>query len=156
MRAHRTGGPCLLVASSGGHLHQLCELRDGWAREQRLWVTFDTPDVADVLPGEVVRFAFHPTNRSVKNLLRNALLAVRLVRRERPAVMVTTGAGLAVPFAYVARLHGVPVIWVEGLGRVTNLSLSARLVRPVVSRLFVQWPELAERVEKAEYAGSLW
>ena len=70
--------------------------------------------------------------------------------------MVTTGAGLAVPFAYAARLAGVPVIWVEGLGRVTDVSLSARLVAPIASRLFVQWPELAARVEKAEYAGALW
>jgi beta-1,4-N-acetylglucosaminyltransferase len=122
----------------------------------RVWVTFDTPDVEDVLAGERVHYAYHPTNRNLLNLARNAVLALRLIRRERPAVMVTTGAGLAVPFAYAARLVGIPVIWVEGLGRVTDLSLSARLSAPIVSRLFVQWPELAARVEKAEYAGSLW
>jgi UDP-N-acetylglucosamine:LPS N-acetylglucosamine transferase len=156
VRARGRRGSCLLVASAGGHLSQLSELRGGWPREQRSWVSFDTPDVVDVLAGERVRFAYHPTNRHVVNLLRNALLAVRVVRCERPSVMVTTGAGLAVPFAYAARLVGVPVIWVEGVERVTDLSLSARLVRPVASRMFVQWPELAEREDKAEYAGSLW
>jgi UDP-N-acetylglucosamine:LPS N-acetylglucosamine transferase len=144
------------VASSGGHLHQLVELREGWPADERTWVTFRTPDVDDVLAGERVLFAYHPTNRNLWNMARNAMLAIRILRRQRPAVMVTTGAGLAVPFAYIARLGGVPIIWVEGLGRVTNLSLSARLVKPVTSRMFVQWPELAKNVKKAEYAGSLW
>ena len=59
---------CLLVASSGGHLHQLWELRDGWPREARTWVTFDTPDVPEVLAGERVVYARHPTNRNIPNL----------------------------------------------------------------------------------------
>ena len=146
----------LLVASSGGHLHQLWEFRDGWRREARAWVTFDTPDVNEMLDCERVHFAYHPTNRNFVNLARNAVLAIKLMRVERPAVMLTTGAGLAVPFAYAAWVFRVPVIWVEGLGRVTNLSLSARLVSPVARRVFVQWPELADRVAKAEYAGSIW
>jgi UDP-N-acetylglucosamine:LPS N-acetylglucosamine transferase len=119
-------------------------------------VTFRTPDAQVVLAGERVVFAYHPTNRNLPNLVRNSRLAVKLLLRVRPAVMVTTGAGVAVPFAYVARILGVPVIYVEGLGRVEDLSLSARLVAPVASRLFVQWPELAARHRKAEYAGSFW
>jgi len=148
-------GSVLLVASSGGHLNQLWELREGWPRETRRWVTFPTPDALDLLADERFVPAHHPTNRHPLNLLRNAALALRLMRRERPSLLVTTGAGVAVPFAYTARLHGVPVIYVEGLGRVSNLSLSARLVAPVADRLFVQWPELADAHAKAEYGGSL-
>jgi hypothetical protein len=148
-------GPALLVASSGGHLSQLYELRHGWPPEDRLWVTFPTPDARELLAGERVVCARHPTNRHIPNLVRNALLAARLVHWVRPSVMVTTGAGVAVPFAYAARGFGVPVLYVEGLGRVKNLSLSARLSAPVLTRLFVQWPELTECHPKAEYAGTL-
>lgn len=147
--------PTLLVASSGGHLSQLYELRHGWPRQDRLWVTFPTPDASELLARERVVYAHHPTNRHIPNLLRNAVLAARLVQRARPAVLVTTGAGVAVPFAYAACAFGVPVIYVEGLGRVHDLSLSARLSAPAISRLFVQWPELAERHRKGEYAGTL-
>jgi UDP-N-acetylglucosamine:LPS N-acetylglucosamine transferase len=118
-------------------------------------VTFDTPDACELLANERVVYARHPTNRHLPNLVRNSVLALSLVRRARPSILVTTGAGVAVPFAYAARLLGVPVIYVEGLGRVEDLSLSARLCAPAVNRLFVQWPELAERHRKAEYAGTL-
>jgi beta-1,4-N-acetylglucosaminyltransferase len=152
---HSAVAPALLVASSGGHLNQLYRLRDGWPPDDRLWVTFSTPDARELLARERVVYAHHPTNRHLPNLVRNAVLAARLVSRVRPSVLVTTGAGVAVPFAYAAFVSGVPVIYVEGLGRVHDLSLSARLAAPAVSRLFVQWPEIAERYRKAEYAGTL-
>ena len=61
----------------------------------------------------------------------------------RPKVVVTTGAGVAVPFAWVARLRGATVVYVESLARIEGPSLSYRLIAPVASRRYVQWPELA-------------
>jgi Oligosaccharide biosynthesis protein Alg14 like len=147
--------PCLLVASAGGHLLQLVEFRDLWPLDERHWVTFDKPDARSLLEGEHVTWAFHPTHRNLKNLLRNTFLAVRLVRRLRPRAVVTTGAGVAVPFCYVGRLFGARIVFVESLSRVTEPSLTARLVHPVAHRFFVQWPDLQDRFRKAEYAGSV-
>ena len=79
-----------------------------------------------------------------------------MLRRERPRLLLTTGAGVAVPLVYAARLFRIPVIWVEGIERVEDLSLSARLAAPATTRLFVQWPEAASRHRRAEYAGRLW
>src|SRR5688572_25807684 len=105
MPTEATGSsPVLLVASSGGHLLQLVQLADSWPREVRVWVTFDTTDARSLLAGEEVVLANHPTNRSLKNLLRNSLLAIRTIRRLRPRAVVSTGAGVAVPFCYAARL----------------------------------------------------
>ena len=50
----------------------------------------------------------------------------------RPAVIVTTGAGVAVPFAWIGRLLGARVVYVESLTRIEAPSLSYRLIRPVV------------------------
>ena len=48
---------CLLVASSGGHLLQLVELRDEWPADRRYWVTFDKPDARCVVSDvEIVAF----------------------------------------------------------------------------------------------------
>jgi len=145
----------LLVCSTGGHLHQLVALRPAWETFSRVWVTFDRGDARSLLEGERVIHAYGPTNRSVRNLLRNLGLAFRVLRRERPRVILTTGAGVAVPFAWVGRLLGARVVYVESLTRIESPSLSLRLVRPVVSHLYVQWPELAEALPRARYSGSV-
>jgi beta-1,4-N-acetylglucosaminyltransferase len=145
----------LLVCSSGGHLLQLVALRDAWAGFSTRWVTFDKSDARSLLEGEAVTFAYGPTNRSVKNLLRNLLLAWRIVGSVRPRVVLTTGAGVAVPFAWVARARGARVVYVESLTRIDQPSLSCRLIAPTASRIYVQWPELLEAVPGALYAGQV-
>jgi beta-1,4-N-acetylglucosaminyltransferase len=143
----------LLVCSTGGHLLQLHSLREAWAERTRAWVTFDKSDARSLLQGETVVHAFGPTNRNVPNLLRNLRLAWRVVASTRPRVLITTGAGVAVPFAWVARLRGARVVYVESITRIDDVSLTWRLVAPVAHRMYVQWPELAER-RKARYSGS--
>jgi hypothetical protein len=66
---------------------------------------------------------------------------------------MTTGAGVAVPFAWIAKLRAVPVFYVESVTRMEGLSLSARMIRPVASRMYVQWPELAD--EELGFAGNV-
>jgi UDP-N-acetylglucosamine:LPS N-acetylglucosamine transferase len=131
----------------------LCALREAWEGLDRAWVSFDKSDVRSLLAGERVVHAHGPTNRSLGNLLRNGALAIRLVRELRPRAVLTTGAGVAVPFAWVARLYGARVVYVESMTRIEGPSLSMRLIAPVASRLYVQWPELAPRVRRARFAG---
>lgn len=145
----------LLVCSSGGHLLQLHALADAWRPFVRLWVSFDKSDVRSLLRDEKVVFAYGPTNRSAKNLLKNLWLAVSVIRRTRPKVILTTGAGVAVPFSWIGRLAGARVVYVESLTRIESPSLSCRLIRPVADRVYVQWPELVPAVSGARYVGSV-
>ena len=46
-------------------------------------------------------------------------------------------------------------IFIESWARVKTLSLSGRLLRPLVDRFLVQWPQLADRSGSAEYVGAL-
>jgi beta-1,4-N-acetylglucosaminyltransferase len=139
---------------------QLLALRGAWSDFSRIWVTFDKSDARSLLAEERVVFAYGPTNRNfgllaVLNLLRNAATAVRLLASVRPKVVLTTGAGVAVPFAWVGRLLGARVVYVESLTRIEAPSLSCRLIAPVASRIYAQWPELAEAVPRARYVGSV-
>ena len=145
----------LLVASNGGHLLELLELADDYERGSRHWVTFDTPDARALLAGESVTFAYGPTNRHLGNLLRNAVLAFRVVARLNPDAVITTGAGVGVPFLYAARARRKRAIYVESFARINELSLSGRLVYPVATHFFVQWPELAARYRKGRHAGAI-
>lgn len=151
-----TGRPTLLlVCSSGGHLQQLVALRPAWEGFSRAWVTFDRSDARSLLTGETVIHAHGPTNRSVWALAQNLVLATRVLRRTRPRAILTTGAGVAVPFVWLGRLFGARVVYVESATRIDAPSLSLRLVRPFVSRLYVQWPELEEALPGALYRGSV-
>jgi UDP-N-acetylglucosamine:LPS N-acetylglucosamine transferase len=81
------------------------------------------------------------------------LFAHRVIRDCRPDVILSTGAGLAVPFFVVGRLRGVRLVYVESLTRTEALSLSGRLVAPLADELFVQWPQAARG--SARYVGSI-
>jgi UDP-N-acetylglucosamine:LPS N-acetylglucosamine transferase len=145
----------MLVCSTGGHLLQLSALREAWDGLSRLWVTFDKSDARSLLDGEPVVYAYGPTNRNATNFLRNLALAWRVVRAARPKALVTTGAGVAVPFAWTARLCGARVVYVESISRIDGPSLSYRLIAPVADRLYVQWPELVSVLRRARYAGNV-
>lgn len=143
----------VLVCSAGGHFYELYTLRGVWQRYPHFWATFAQEDTRDLLAEERVYFTYHPTNRHLMNLLRNFALALRLLRRERPDVLISTGAGVSVPFIYAAKLLHIRTIYIESLARITDLSLSGKLVYPIVDRFYVQWPQLAVRYKRAHYAG---
>lgn len=144
----------LLVCSPGGHLVQLRALGPAYEGLRRSWVTLPGADVEGVLRGERYTLAHGPTNRSVGKALRNLRVAWRVIRRERPDAILSTGAALAVPFFLVGRLHGCRLIYVESLTRTDSLSLSGRLVAPLTHAFFVQWPG-AKVIRSARYVGSL-
>jgi beta-1,4-N-acetylglucosaminyltransferase len=145
----------LLVCQPGGHLVELVALRRVWCFFRRCWVTLDSPDARSLLRDEEVVFAHGPTVRSIPNLLRNLALALRLLARERPAVILTTGAALAVPFVWVGRLFRARVVYIECGGRVDRPSLACRLIAPLADRVYVQWPELVRAIPRARHVGRI-
>jgi len=146
----------LLIASSGGHIFEMFCLRSFWEDKDRFWVTFQTSDATHLLRNErEVYWAAHPTSRNVPNLLRNLALAVRLLIRNRPDMILSTGSGVAVPFLWFARVLGIRTVFVESITRITELSLSARLVKPFVTKMLVQWPELVDRYPGVEHHGRI-
>lgn len=152
---HDHGSELLLVASSGGHLAQLLALEPWYERRQRRWVTFDTPDARSLLAQETVVWAHHPTTRNLPNLVRNLLVAIRHVRRGRIGAVVTTGAGVAFPFVLMARLRRIPSVYIEVYDRIDSPTLTARLCRPFLSAMLVQWEEQRRFYPEATVVGRL-
>lgn len=149
-------GTVLLVGSSGGHLAQLIALQPWYRDRERTWVTFPTPDARSLLSDEAdVVWAHSPTTRNVRNLLRNAVLAAKVLRRRRVAAVVTTGAGVALPFVALARLFGIPTVYIEVYDRIDTPTLTARLCRPFLSAMLVQWEEQRRMYPGATVVGNL-
>ncbi len=144
-----------LVCSSGGHLAQLFALERWWAEHDRVWVTFDTPDAVALLAEERAIWAHHPTTRNLRNAWRNLTLAWRVLRRERPDVVVSSGAGVAVPFFVVAKLLGMRTVYVEVVDRVDSRTLTGRLVYPLTDLFCAQWAEQVRLYPRAVDIGAL-
>ncbi len=142
-----------LVCSHGGHLSEILDLADAYAGHETFFITYDASRTR-ALAGR-------------KYLLRNIgfnvfLMAVATVQiffillHERPRVILSTGAEIAVPSFYLGRLLGIRTIFVETWTRVRSPTLAGRWVYPVASVFFVQWPELLRCYgSKAQYHGGL-
>lgn len=145
----------LLACSTGGHLSQLYALKPWWSQHQRRWMTFDKPDARSLLADESIAWAYHPTTRNIPNLIRNSGVALRELRAFRPDVVVSTGAGIAVPVFYLARLMGIRTVYVEVYDRIDSATLTGRMCRPVTDLFAVQWDEQLKMYPAATVIGQL-
>ncbi len=129
-----------LAASGGGHLELLRRASSSLEGYDRTWLT--TPGrAADDLcrRGERV-LVLPPFDR--RNLGgANFRVSVRLVRRERPETVITSGAGVVLVFCALSRARGARVLFVETMARVTDASQSGRLLSRLAHRTLVQWVE---------------
>jgi UDP-N-acetylglucosamine:LPS N-acetylglucosamine transferase len=131
----------LLVCSTGGHLAQMYRLRPWWGRQERIWVTFDREDARSLLTDEQTIWAYEPTTRNLKNLVRNTFLAFSVLRRVRPDVIVSNGAGVAVPFFVLGRLFGCRTVYIEVFDRISSATMTGRMCRRFTDLFCVQWPQ---------------
>ena len=144
-----------LVGSSGGHLTHLYMLKPFWQDKERFWVTFYKEDANSILEGEQVYHCYYPTNRSLKALLINTRLAWKVLRKERPDVIVSSGAAVAVPFFYLGKLFGMKTIYIEVFDRIDKPTMTGKMVYPVTDRFIVQWEEMKQVYKKAINLGSI-
>jgi beta-1,4-N-acetylglucosaminyltransferase len=144
----------LLVCSSGGHFKAIQQLRPFWKDHERVWITFKTVTTEAALTDETVHWDYSPTNRNLPNLVKNLGLALKVLMGDRPDLIVTTGAGVAVPFLILGKLRGSQTVFIESVTRVTSLSLSAKLTLPFLSTLYVHWSQLQILYPKAELIGT--
>ena len=145
----------LLVASNGGHLAQLLSLAPYFADRRRRWVTFNKPDALSQLAREETIWAHFPTTRNLPNLLRNFVVAARVLRHSRPDVIISTGAAVAFPFFLMGWLLRIPTVYIEVYDRLDSRTLTGRLCRPFATLFLVQWPEQQRLYSGSIFAGPL-
>jgi UDP-N-acetylglucosamine transferase subunit ALG13 len=98
----------LLVSSSGGVLLDLLALRPWWQRHDPVWVAVRADDTEVALAGQRVHWQPELSASTRLKVLPAAWRALRLLRAERPDVIVSAGTGVAVGFFLAARLLRVP------------------------------------------------
>jgi UDP-N-acetylglucosamine:LPS N-acetylglucosamine transferase len=129
----------LFVTSSGGHLAEVLEWLPSFADLEWRIVLNAPGEVPPEHRARVERIAHAERDPRV---LWNFVEAWRILRRLRPSVVVSPGAGCAVPFAVLGRLLAIPVVHVEPRSAVHRPTLTGRLARPFARRMIVQWGPL--------------
>jgi beta-1,4-N-acetylglucosaminyltransferase len=140
-----------LVAAAGGHLTELLALRSAFDDLDHFFVLNEPTDFPT--HGATVYTVAHAERdwRTALNLWEFA----RIFRRERPTVMLSTGSGIAVPAAIVARTLGARVVFVETVAAVTRPTLTAVLMQYHADVLISQWPRVADQLQDSQCVGSL-
>ncbi len=141
-----------IVSSTGGHLLQILFLKKIFDDYDHFFMTFKRQDSKELAKKEKVYFVEDPKRNPVK-LLKNTFQTLHILLKERPSVIITTGAGVAIPTCYLAKILGSKVIFIEDFCRTHDLSLSGKLVYPIADLFLVQWKMLSKEHNKAIYGG---
>jgi UDP-N-acetylglucosamine:LPS N-acetylglucosamine transferase len=144
-----------LVCSHGGHFTETLQILEAFAGHEIFFATYHSARETQVTRLGQAYFIDN-IGTSVWRMSRATLWAFRILRRERPDVIVSLGAEIAVPFLYLGRLLRIKTLFIESWCRVENLSLTGKLVYPIVDAFWVQWPQLLPACgPKAEYHGAV-
>jgi UDP-N-acetylglucosamine:LPS N-acetylglucosamine transferase len=132
----------LAVASSGGHWTQLRRLEPAFAGHDVAYLTTHPGHRAEVAPAR-----FHTVrdaNRSDRlALVRSALKVLWVLARERPDIVVSTGAAPGYLAIRAAKALGARTVWIDSVANVEELSLSGRMASGCADLCLTQWPHLA-------------
>ena len=123
--------------------------------KERFWVTFDKEDARSLLEGEKVYPCYYPTNRSLKALVKNTKIAWDVLHKEKPDLIVSCGAAVAVPFFYIGKMMGAKVVYIEVFDRIDKPTMTGKMVYPIADKFVVQWDEQKKVYPKAVNLGSI-
>lgn len=144
-----------LAASAGGHMSQLLMLSSDWGGYDAFYVT-----TTEVMRGKLKKlgkaYVVGESNRQHPwRVMKVFGRCVRIIVRERPQVIISTGAAAGCMLCFLGKLSGAKVIWVDSVTNVDRPSLSGRMVRLIADLFIVQWPDLAKKYKNAEYVGAI-
>lgn len=143
----------LAVASGGGHWQQLQLLRPAFDGADPFFLT--------TLPGLPEQFDAQPSaiipdcNRNEKiAVIRCTLSLIGHLIRQRPHVVISTGALPGVLALALGRAFGARTIWVDSVANAEEMSMSGKLARRFAHLWMTQWEHVATETG-AQYAGAV-
>lgn len=155
---HRRLRLCL-AASGGGHVRQLLDLEPVWSQHDYFFVTEET-SLGESLQAE------HPTYfvphvamgqvriggplRMIASAAKNFVQSAKIIFRERPDIVISTGAGAVFFSVLWGRLTGAKIVIIESFARFDRPSIFGRLAAPFAHRLVIQSPALAPFYPRAK------
>jgi UDP-N-acetylglucosamine:LPS N-acetylglucosamine transferase len=144
-----------LVASAGGHLSQLLKIVQAVNGYEAFVVTTSEAVRENLTRFGQVHVVGECNRQHGLRVVRVVLTCGRILRRERPDVILSTGAAPGCVCCFLGKLMGAKIIWVDSITNVGRLSLSGWLVRYIADLFIVQWADLAQKYRGTEYVGTI-
>ena len=88
-------------------------------------------------------------------MVKNTKIAWKVLRKEKPDLIISSGAAVAVPFFYLGKLFGAKLVYVEVFDRIDKPTVTGKMVYPIADKFIVQWEEQKKVYKKAICLGSI-
>jgi UDP-N-acetylglucosamine:LPS N-acetylglucosamine transferase len=143
----------MAVSSGGGHWIQLLRLVPAFVDFDVIFVTVD-----EGYRSQVIGSRFYLINDASRwdkiGLLRMFLRLAPILLKERPDVVISTGAAPGYIALRIAHALRARTIWLDSIANVAELSLSGAKIGRYADLWLTQWPHLANP-RGPHYAGSV-
>jgi beta-1,4-N-acetylglucosaminyltransferase len=144
-----------LVCSPGGHLYKTFMLKEWWEKYPHFWVTDPLTKKLEFPQNEKVYYGHFPVSRHPINFIKNLFLAYKLLRKEKPNLIFSTGAGIAPPFFIIGKLMGIKLVFMETFIFSPEPTLSGKLIYPFADHFVIQNKKLKNIYPRAKYWGKV-
>jgi beta-1,4-N-acetylglucosaminyltransferase len=141
-----------LTCSHGGHLTEILQLMDAFKGHDIFFITYEGARSKELFP----KYTIKNLGDSPVKFLMSIPIIFRVLIKEKPDLIISTGSEIALPVFYVGKLLGIKTMFIESLCRIKGPSLTGRLIYPVSNVFLVQWKELLDKYgKKAQYWGNV-
>ena len=144
-----------LIASGGGHLEQIKQLKDVIDNNDCFFVMTKT-NVNTNIKNRKYYINDKPEGNLIKKIWILILLtiqSIKIIIRENPDVVISTGAGNTIPFCYLSKVFGKKIIYIESFARIHTPNKTGKLMYPIADLFIIQWKELQKYYPNAIYGG---
>lgn len=143
----------MAVASIGGHWIQLLRIARPMEEHYEMVYVSTHPKCATMVEGQKFCQTTDFSRSDAWKLIPSFFKAVRMLWREKPNAIITTGAAPGLVFLLVGKLLGIKTIWIDSIANAEHLSASGRMASKFASRTYTQWKDLA--TGNIQYAGNV-
>lgn len=146
------------AASTGGHYEQLILLKPLMERYNSFILTEKTNYDTEI--NNYKTYYVKQINRKefmfIPRFIQNIFLTLRIMRKEKPDIVISTGVLATIPICIVAKLLRKKLIFIESFAMVTKATQSAKLLYHFADRFYVQWSDMLKTFPNAIYKGGLY
>jgi beta-1,4-N-acetylglucosaminyltransferase len=142
-----------LICSHGGHLTEMMYLIDAFKDHDIFFVTYDNIRTRNL---EYRKYLFPNFGEKPYKMFLNLHKIINIFLKEKPDVIISNGAEIAIPFFYLGKILGIKTIFIECYTRIDTPTITGKLVYHVSNSFLVLWPEMLSKYgKKAEYLGGM-
>ena len=153
----------LFIASTGGHLSELMQLKPLFDYYDYRIITEKTPSNLSLKKKYKNKVSFVIYGTGTKDhkftylfkLLFNCFIELFNYIKFRPKYIVTTGAHIAGPMCCIGKIFGSKIIFIETFANINTKTITGKIVYKFADLFLVQWEDMLKLYPKAKYWGSV-